>query len=114
VPLSMTTAGRAAASMAVGCGASPSAHASAGVARWRSIGGRDVAPPPARPIESSRSCGGGGCLIRGRVLDRVARARDGDGEESWSAGEIWGGGDGEDEVIWLTKEAGTKQGWVGA
>jgi hypothetical protein len=61
VPLSMTTAGRAVASMAVGSGEFPSAHASA-EARWRSIAGRDLAP--VRPIESTRG----------------ARARDGERE----------------------------------
>jgi hypothetical protein len=57
VPLSMTTAGRAVASMAVGSGEFPSAHASA-AARWRSIAGRDLAPVPPDRIDPGHQTGG--------------------------------------------------------
>lgn len=124
MPLSMTTAGRAVASMAGGSGESPHAHA--GVARWRSIGGRDRTSSPGLPnrtglamrrrvADPRKGSGSGGARAGERGIERER-----EGGRSWSAGEIWGGGRcgwrgvGEgrekgDGVIWLTGEAGRKQ-----
>jgi len=111
VPLSMTMAGRAVASMAGSSGESPPAHASAAVAGRRGIGGvrRDRGlSPPGRLIGGWALAGGG--LGSGRsIRDRMARGLE---RDSGRRGGAWRG-DGEEtsrvELVWLTREAGRKE-----